>query len=89
MLRVRKSVNSLTAAEKAALVKAITKLKASGKYDAYVDEHNAAMATASVLPGEPDDPSYRNIAHAARPSGPGTARCCAASNSTCRPRCPA
>ena len=48
MLRVRKNVNSLTPAEKAALVKAITKLKASGKYDEYVAEHNEAMAHLTV-----------------------------------------
>lgn len=70
MLRVRKSVNALTSAEKAALVKAITKLKASGKYDQYITEHNDAMAQASVLPGEPNDPNYRNIAHRGPAFGP-------------------
>src|SRR2546429_265971 len=70
MLRRRKSVNSLTAAEKTALVTAIKALKANGSWDTYVNEHNTAMASATVLPGEPNDPSYRNVAHRGPSFGP-------------------
>lgn len=65
MLRLRKSVNSLTSSEKANLVTAIKALKANGKYDQYVNIHNSAIGQATLMPGEnPSDPSfYRNVAH--------------------------
>lgn len=70
MLRLRKNVNSLTASEKANLVAAIKALKANGKYDQYVNEHNAAMNQATPMPGEPSDPNYRNVAHRGPAFGP-------------------
>ncbi len=47
----RKNVNSLSASEKANLITAIKALKANGKYNAYVQEHQAAM----------DNPTPANI----------------------------
>jgi hypothetical protein len=70
MLRLRKSVDSLTAAERANLIAAIKALKASGKYDQYINEHQTAMNQAAVLPGEPNDPNFRNIAHRGPAFGP-------------------
>lgn len=70
MLRVRKSVNSLTTAEKADLIRAIKALKANGKYDQYVSEHDDIMKVATVLPGENPDPDYRNGAHRGPAFGP-------------------
>jgi hypothetical protein len=70
MLRLRKSVNSLTATEKANLVAAIKALKASGKYDQYVNEHLNAMNTATLMPGEVGDSNYRNVAHRGPAFGP-------------------
>ncbi len=70
MLRVRRNVNSLTAAEKSDLVQAIKALKANGKYDQYVREHDDIMKVATVLPGESADPHYRNGAHRGPAFGP-------------------
>jgi hypothetical protein len=73
MLRLRKSVSSLTAAEKADLITAIKALKANGKYDQYVNEHDAAMSQATLMPGEnpsPPQSSYRNVAHRGPAFGP-------------------
>ena len=44
-MAIRKNVNSLTAAEKAELVAAIKSIKASGKYDPYVQRHARAPHT--------------------------------------------
>jgi len=75
MLRVRKNVNALTAAEKANLVAAFKALKASGKYDQYVTEHDVAMSQATLMPGEnpptpPPQSFYRNVAHRGPALGP-------------------
>jgi len=73
MLRLRKNVNSLTAAEKANLVAAIKALKASGKYDQYVKEHRDAMNQATLMPGEnppPPQSFFRNVAHRGPAFGP-------------------
>lgn len=70
MLRLRKSVDSLTAAEKANLIAAIKTLKANGKYDQYINEHQTAMNQAAILPGESNDPNFRNIAHRGSAFGP-------------------
>src|SRR5690242_3067160 len=73
MLRLRKNVNSLTAAEKANLVAAIKALKANGKYDQYVTEHRDAMNQATLMPGEnPPNPQsfFRNVAHRGPAFGP-------------------
>jgi tyrosinase len=70
MLRLRKSVNSLTAAEKANLVTAIKALKANGKYDQYINEHLTAMNTATLMPGEMGDSFTRNVAHRGPAFGP-------------------
>lgn len=59
---VRKSVHSLSAAEKASLVRAFLELKKSGRYDEYVHWHHHVMIP-SVLPSEPHDANYRNGAH--------------------------
>ncbi len=61
-MQVRKNATSLSAAEKKALVDALIALKKNGRYDKYVHWHHAVM-TASVLPIEPRDASYRNGAH--------------------------
>lgn len=75
MLRLRKDVNSLTATEKANLVSAIKALKANGKYDQYVNEHDTAMNEATLMPGEnpstpPPQNFFRNVAHRGPAFGP-------------------
>jgi len=73
MLRLRKSLSSLTASEKANLVAAIKALKANGKYDQYINERDAAMNQATLMPGEnPPLPQslYRNVAHRGPAFGP-------------------
>jgi tyrosinase len=73
MLRLRKSVNSLTAAEKADLISAIKALKANGTYDRYIVEHDNAMNQATLMPGENPPPPqffYRNVAHRGPAFGP-------------------
>lgn len=73
MLRLRKSANSLTAAEKADLVSAIKALKANGAYDRYIIEHDAALNQATLMPGEnppPPQSFYRNVAHRGPAFGP-------------------
>ena len=56
---VRKSVASLSAAEKANFIKAVLELKRRGRYDQYVHWHHHVMVP-SVLPHEPKDANYRN-----------------------------
>ena len=56
----RKNVNSLTTQEKADFITAIKALKANGKYNAYVAEHQAAMLNPTPAGG---NPSTRNSAH--------------------------
>lgn len=58
----RKSVRSLTGAEKKKLVDALLLLKKKGRYDEYVHWHHAVMVP-TVLPDEPKDALYRNGAH--------------------------
>ena len=58
----RKSVHSLSAAEKATFVRALLELKRRGRYDEYVHWHHHVMVP-SVLPSEPRDANYRNGAH--------------------------
>ena len=58
----RKSVHSLSAAEKATFVRALLELKRRGRYDEYVHWHHHVMFP-SVLPSEPRDANYRNGAH--------------------------
>lgn len=73
MLRLRKSVNSLTVTEKSDLVKAIKALKASGKYDQYVHMHSDAMSRATLMPGENGGANpafFRNVAHRGPAFGP-------------------
>lgn len=65
-MNVRKNVRSLAADEKARLVNALLKLKATGEYDHFVHAHHHIMVP-SVLPHEPRDANYRNPAH----RGPG------------------
>ena len=89
MLRLRKNVNSLTAAEKANLVAAIMALKANGKYDQYVNEHLTAMNTPTLMPGEVGDSNFRNVAHRGPAFGPWHRKSCAASSWIFRRKCPA
>ena len=58
----RKSVGSLTEAEKKAFVNALLELKHRGEYDKYVHWHHHVMVP-TVLPYEPRDANYRNGAH--------------------------
>ena len=58
----RRSVSTLSDAEKKALVDALLELKRRGRYDQYVHWHHHVMH-ATVLPWEPHDASYRNGAH--------------------------
>jgi hypothetical protein len=58
----RKSVHSLSAAEKTTFVQALLELKRRGRYDEYVHWHHHVMIP-SVLPSEPRDANYRNGAH--------------------------
>ena len=59
---IRKSVHSLSGAEKATFVRALLELKRRGRYDDYVHWHHHVMVP-SVLPFEPRDANYRNGAH--------------------------
>lgn len=59
---VRRSVHSLSSAEKAAFVTALLELKKKGRYDEYVHWHHHVMVP-SVLSYEPRDSNYRNGAH--------------------------
>lgn len=58
----RKSVNTMTDSEKAALIRALLELKRRGEYDKYVHWHHHVMIP-TVLPHEPRDANYRNGAH--------------------------
>lgn len=62
-MRVRKSVNNLTGEERQKFIHAVLRLKEYGAYDQYVRWHHHSMMTMAVLPGEPESPDYRNIAH--------------------------
>jgi tyrosinase len=61
-MRLRKSVTSLTAKEKAAFVQALLELKRRGEYDKYVHWHHHVMIP-TVLSHEPRDAEFRNGAH--------------------------
>jgi tyrosinase len=58
----RRSINTLSAAERAAFVAALIKLKQQGRYNEYVHWHHHVMVP-SVLAWEPRDANYRNGAH--------------------------
>jgi tyrosinase len=58
----RKSVTSMSPAEKSTLVGALLELKRRGEYDKYVHWHHHVMIP-TVLPYEPRDANYRNGAH--------------------------
>ena len=60
---VRKSVARLSVDERSRYVAALLELKRRGKYDEFVHWHHHVMMQPTVLPGEPDDAGYRNIAH--------------------------
>jgi tyrosinase len=62
LMITRKSVNSMSEAEKATLVRALLELKRRGEYGKYVHWHHHVMVP-TVLPHEPNDANYRNGAH--------------------------
>jgi tyrosinase len=58
----RKSIATMSGAEKAALIGALIELKRRGEYDKYVHWHHHVMIP-TVLPYEPRDANFRNGAH--------------------------
>lgn len=58
----RKSVNTITDAEKETLVRALLELKRRGEYDKYVHWHHLVMIP-TILSYEPRDANFRNGAH--------------------------
>jgi len=58
----RKSVNTMSDAEKATFVHALLELKSRGEYDKFVHWHHHVMIP-TILPYEPRDANFRNGAH--------------------------
>jgi hypothetical protein len=59
----RKNIYSLSPNELNDFREAVNLLKANGTYDTFIERHHHAMMHATPMPGEPNNPNFRNAAH--------------------------